>query len=310
MSSLPTQRGSTVVLLAVSLLCMIHSPTAAKNEQKRMMRIGDEIVSEELGRAFVSAQQLISNKDYKQAEPALKTLVDQSPNTVSIRYKYGFVLLQQGKFNDVVTQAQKCVELNPNFVGGWSLLGEASAELKLKDQAKDAYKRALVLEPNGENADIIREHLSDLEDPQPPQPTTEEVAANEKINQQNRSVIKLNRALALCDSAVKHGAQKQFEQGMQECREALKIAPDSDRIKENFVVFLNNYAASCVQSQQLSRAESLMKEAIAVQSQGGVPTQLRLTTLKNYLALLNFQGRAQEAKQVELQMKSMATSAQ
>ncbi len=308
------RRFTLLVLLAVSLSCAMSSPSyGAKQkqpQQRQMMKIGDEIVTDEVGKSFVRAQQLIGSKDYQQAESILATIAQQSPKSSFIQFKYGFVLLKLRKFQDALSQAKKCVEIAPNFAGGWSLLGEASMELNLDDQAKEAYKKALAIEPNGENADIIKDNLKDLENPQAQQPAPETVAANEEINNQNRIALKLNRALSLCDSAAAHGAQKQFDKGIMECREAIKIAPDSDQIKENFVAFLNNYAADCIQQQKVPQAEALMKEAIAFQNRGGVSMKLRLTTLKNYLALLNFQGRSQEAKQVELQMKSVSTAAQ
>ncbi len=94
---------------------------------------------------------------------------------------------------------------------------------------------------------------------------------------------------------MEHLKQNQFEQGLQECRDALKISPESKQIKENVVVYLNNYAAACVKNDDLKQAESLMKESISFQEQGGVSAQSRLTTLKNYSALLKFLNRTDEA---------------
>lgn len=303
-----------VALILVSLLCILEAPALAAPErgqqQQRMMKIGDEVVRAEIGREFVRAQGLISSGNYKQAETVLKTIVEQSPNTIAIQYKYGFVLLQLSKFDEALAQAKQCVEIAPNFVGGWSLLGEASMELHQDDQARDAYKKALALEPKGENADIIREHLDELENPPQPQPTVEEVGQSEKMDQKNKDAMRVNRALGLCQSATRLFGQKQFAQGMQQCREALAMAPENDQIKENFVIYVNNYAANCVQNQRLKQAEALMREAIAVQDTGGVTGRSQLTTLKNYSALLNFLGRTAEAQQLERQMKGVVSTVQ
>jgi len=288
-------------LSTLASLC-ICSPLYAAQKQKQMMKIGDEIVSLEAGHSFVKAQELISNKQYDQAASLLKSFLEMEPNSASAHYKYGFVLLQLGKDKETLEQAKKCVELAPKFVGGWSLLGEASLNLDLRDQAKEAYQKALALQPTGENADIIREHLDELDGKQQDSPMVV-LTADPAVAEQNRLNMKVNQALALCKSATDHFAQKQFEVGMQEVRNALKIAPDSDRIKENFVVCLNNYAADCVQKNKFPQAESLMKEAIAIQKQGGITTQSSMTTLKNYAALLNFLGRTDEAKAIEARLK-------
>lgn len=291
------------IVLAISYL-FICCPAYAAQKQKQMMKIGDELVSMEAGRVFVRAQELIAAKQYDQAAELLKTFLETEPKSASGHYKYGFVLLQQGKDSDTLAQAKKCIELAPQFVGGWSLLGEASMNLNLRDQAKDAYQKALALQPQGENADIIKERLDEI-DGKNEDPPMEMVSADPKVDEQNRINMKVNRALALCKSATEHFAQKQFDLGMQECRDAMKIAPDSDRIKENFVVCLNNYAADCVQKNRMQQAESLMKEAIAVQNQGGITKQSQQTTLKNYGALLNFLGRTDEAKKIDARLKAL-----
>jgi len=295
---------TAVVLLAVSSIGHAPAASAAQKQQpKTMMKIGDDIVSNEIGKDFVRAQGFIDARDYDQAASVLKMLLAGSPNIASIHYKYAFVLLQQSKYDEALNHAQKCTEIAPTFFGGWSLVGEALLELKRDDQALKAFKQALTLQPTGENAEIIKERIDEIEHP-PEVSTADDTVQNEQIKEQNRAAMKLNRALALCESATQHAAQKQFDQGLQDCRDALNIAPNSDRIRENFVVFVNNYAAACVQKEQYKQAEALMKEALAFQQKGGVSAQSRATTLKNYSALLNFLGRGAEAKAVEAQMKS------
>jgi len=294
-----------LALSLVSLLC-ITSFAEAKRQQaqpKQMMKIGDEVVSLEAGQAFVKAQQLLSDKQFEQASEVLKGALETNPNSAALRYKYGFSFLQQGKNTEALEQAKRCTELAPKFFGGWALLGETSVNLHLDDQAKAAYQQALGIQSTGENADIIREHLSDLSGQNQPAPV--ETAEDKQVADQNRGIMKLNRALSLCDKANDFAKQKQFEQGLQTSRNALKIAPESAEVKENAVIFLNNYAADCVQKQNLKQAETLMKEALALQTNGGVTSQSKMTTLKNYLALLKFLGRAGEATQIEAQMKAV-----
>ncbi len=296
-----------LALLAVSSLGLFSPLHAKQQQQKQMMKIGDEIVSMEAGRAFVRAQELISSKNYEEAASVLKSAMQLEPNSAPIRYKYSYVLLQQGNDSLASEQAKKCIELSPNFSGGWALLGEASMNLNLKPQAIEAYQKALAIEPGGENADIIREHIQELQGEGQDAPM--EMVSDPTISEQNRINMRVNRALALCSSATDHAGQKQFEVGLKECREALTIAPNSDRIKENFVVYLNNYAANCVQNQNVKQAEALMTEAITFQNKGGVTSQSQLTTLKNYRALLNFLGRVEEAKKIDVQMKSLSSAA-
>ncbi len=298
-------RCLVLVLSVLSLLCITSSVDAKKLQAppKQMMKIGDEVVSVEVGQAFVKAQQLFSNKQFEQASEVLKGALETNPNSSALRYKYCFSFLQQGKNTEALEQAKRCTELAPEFFGGWALLGETSVNLHLDDQAKAAYQKALEIQSTGENADIIREHLSALSGQSQPAAPADTVE-DKQVADQNRSIMRSNRALSLCDKANDFAKQKQFEQGLQSVRNALKIAPESGAVKENAVIFLNNYAADCVQKQNLKQAETLMKEALAIQTGGGVTSQSKMTTLKNYLALLKFLGRTGDATQIEAQMKA------
>lgn len=292
-----------IALSALTLL-LLRTPAEAKQAPPRkMIKIGDEIVSQEAGNAFLKVQEFLNNKQFDQASALLKQFLESYPNSCAAHYKYGFVLLQQGKDSEALEQAKRCTEIKPQFFGGWALLGESSMNLKLEDQAKDAYRKALAIQSTGENAEIIREHLSEMASQKKIDPGATEV--DKQVTEQNRVIIKQNQALALCDRANELLKKKEFEQGLQACHEALKAAPDSAEIKENVVAYLNNYAADCVQKQKLEQAEALMKEALALQAKGGVTAQSQRTTLKNYSALLNFLGRNDEAKQLDEQMKTV-----
>jgi|GEM_PF-1488013 Putative Zn-dependent protease, contains TPR repeats len=298
-----------VVLLVVS--CYSQPPVKAslfekkqKQQVKYMMKIGNDTVSTELGQSFARAQELMASQKYAEAETLLQSIVQKAPNLSSVHYKYGFALLQQNKFQETVEQAKICIQLAPNFVGGYSLMGEASEGLNQKEDALTAFKKALALNPSGENAEIIKEHISDLENPQPePEPEVVDLNADK-----NKESMKLNQAYAKCNRAKQFFAQRKFADGMQDCRDALTIAPDNDVVRETFLGSLNNYAADCVQHQQIKEAETLMKEAVAFQSQGGVTQKTRMTTLKNYSGLLNFLGRTDEAKKIEAQLNSISAT--
>ncbi len=303
----PLLKTALLVPLLISLVVAAPAPLQAKDKQpKQMMKIGDEVVSLEIGNAFARAQQHISRKEYDQASEILKSLVESAPNLAPIRYKYGFALLQQGKDGDALTQARKCTEILPSFAEGWSLVGEASINLHKDEEAKAAFEKSLALEPKGDNADVVRDRLNELSGKINDAPV--EMASDPKINEQNRANMKINQALTLCSNATKLFGQKQFEEGLQACRDALKIAPDATIVKESFVTYLNNYAAVRVGQQKLDQAEGLMKQAIAFQKEGGVPTNTQLTTLTNYKRLLDFTGRTAEATKVETQIRSLSAT--
>lgn len=298
--------GMVTFLLAVmlgSLLCVCATLSADAAKQKRMMKIGEEVVSLQTGQLFVDAQAAIASQQFDKAESLLKSFLQTQPNIAAVRYKLGFVLLQQGKNAEALEQAKRCVELAPNSVNGWAILGESSLNLGQKEQAAQAYRKALAIQPSGENADLMRERLDELAGKQEDTPT--EVVKDPRIDAENRKIMKLNEALALCTKASDHFKQGQFEPGLQECRDAFTSVPD-DRIAENYAVYLNNYAADRVQKQDLKRAEELMKEAVGLQAKGGVSKQSRLTTLKNYSALLSFLNRADEAKSLQAQITALS----
>ncbi|MBX9569606.1 MAG: tetratricopeptide repeat protein [Candidatus Obscuribacterales bacterium] len=298
---------STRIIPLVILLTLLQLPLGAKQKQPtRMMKIGDEVVSIDAGEAFFKAQENLTNRQFDQAAEKIKQFLASYPNSSAGRYKYGFILLQQGKDTEALEQAKLCTKLKPTFFGGWALMGEACMNLKLEDQAKEAYQKALAIQPTGENADIIRENLADMSKQQEVSATT---AVQEKqVTAQNQVITTLNNALALCDRANQLGKQGQYEQGRQACHDALKAAPDSTQVKENVVIYLNNYAANCVQNQNLKQAEELMKESLSLQAKGGISLQSQKTTLKNYSTLLKFLGRNDEAKPLDEKLSSIGTS--
>lgn len=293
----------SISLVMLSLLCCLFVPVLAEKQKvQQMLKIGDEVVSVKTGQIFLRAQEFISNGQWEQAGGLLKSFLDAQPESPAAHYKFAFVLLQQGKNKEALEHAKKCVQLAPASFGGWSLLGEASMNLKLDAQAKEAYEQALKIQSAGENAEIIRERLKELagQNEQPVQ-----YVEDQKIVEQNSKNMKVNEALSLCDRAKECLKQTQYDQGLQKCREALKIAPQSTEVKENFVVYLNNYAAASVQSENLKKAEELMKEAITFQAPADVTPKTRLTALRNYVALLNFLNRPDEAKKIDAEMKSL-----
>lgn len=297
-----------LIALLILSICLMQNFAAAREQQtpgKEMMRIGDEIVSPEAGKLFVKAQEYLDNNQFEDASKILKQFLSTYPNSSAGHYKYGYALLQEGKNSEAMEQAKRCTKLNAGFSGGWALLGEAAMNLKLKQEAINAYEKALAIQSSGENAEVIREHLSELRKPE--QGVSDDtVEKNREIVRQNDAIMKVNRALSLCDEANALAKQKQFEAGLQKCREAMKMQPDSAQVKENFATYLNNYASDCVQQENLKQAELLMKEAVVLlQSSGGVSRSTRLTTLKNYAALLKFLGQDADAKQIEAQMQAL-----
>lgn len=281
----------------LALFFILLSPVYGK-EGKQMMKIGDEVVSLETGAIYTAAQKAISSGQFAGAEPLLENFLAKQPKSKAGRYKYAFVLIQQNKNKEALEQAKRCTELDPQFVGGWALLGESYLNLDLKDEAERAFKKALALEPEGENASLMRERLeelaSDSESRNQSQSRSELVPS--AMSDENRKIASVNEALLLCNKANEYLKQKQYELGLEQCRLALKKAPDCDRIRENYAVYLNNYAAACVNNNELMQAEKLMKESISFQSGGGVSVDCRRTTLKNYRALLNFLNRPEEAR--------------
>lgn len=286
----------------MSCLSLTTIPVFAKPvSQKEMTRIGNEIVSVEAGKIFLTAQACIDQNQFAEAAELLKQFLSSYPNSSSAHYKYGFVLLQQDKNVEALEQAKLCTQSDPGFFSGWALLGEAAANLKQNPLAKEAYEKALAIQSSGENADIVREHLIELKSPAKESATM--MVEDPELVRQNKAIMQTNKAISLCNEANELLRQKQFERALANCRSAYEIDPGLDSVKEHMVAVLNDYASDCVQKENLKLAESLTKEAVGLLAKGGVSKTSSLTTLKNYSALLKFLGRDQECKQVEEQMK-------
>lgn len=288
--------------LIISLALNVEA--AEKVQQKQMMRIGDKLVSMEMGQSFLQAQRLIDGKQFDEASNVLHSLVEQAPDMAAFHYKLAFVLKQQGKLAEAQSEAQKCIDIDSNFVGGWSVLGESLLDQKEPAKALIAFKKALELQPSGENTEIIKEYIEEIENP-PADDSAEVEAQNAEIAKTNNQSMRINRALSLCDEATKLFSAGSYPAGMTKYRDALRLAPQDDTIKENFIVGLNNYSAFCVQHQQLKKAEELLREAIDFQKSNKTNPSRLYTTMKNYQALLSFTGRVDEAKLVKSEMERL-----
>jgi tetratricopeptide (TPR) repeat protein len=84
--------------------------------------------------------------DHARAVAALEKTVAMDPKHLKGLLNLSRVLLEQGNASDAIEPVVKVVELDPELGEAWRVLGNVRAELRLTDQAIEAYRRAIMVD--------------------------------------------------------------------------------------------------------------------------------------------------------------------
>jgi protein O-mannosyl-transferase len=87
--------------------------------------------------------------DWTNAETQIRAAVKEKPDVAEPRASLAGCLIQEGRFEEAVTECQTALAINPREVQAWRWLGVASTQLGRNEQALRALREAVNLNPDG-----------------------------------------------------------------------------------------------------------------------------------------------------------------
>lgn len=116
-------------------------------------------------RFFAQGREWITKRNYWQAADALRQAVRLKPADATYRQYLGLSLMQTKRMHEAEEHLVEAVHLEPNNPAHFVNLGRVYRGGRLYKKAREAFERALRIDPRNEHA---RDELSDLPDERPP----------------------------------------------------------------------------------------------------------------------------------------------
>jgi Flp pilus assembly protein TadD len=116
-------------------------------------------------RFFAQGREWISKRNYWQAADALRQAVRLKPAEATYRQYLGLALMQTKRMHEAEEHLVEATRLEPNNPAHFVNLGRIYRGGRLYKKAREAFERALRVDPRDEHA---RDELSDLPEEQPP----------------------------------------------------------------------------------------------------------------------------------------------
>ena len=101
----------------------------------------------------------LNDADYDQAYQAFSRVVKLAPNFAEGWNKRATTLYLMGRFADSVQDIEKTLALEPRHFGALSGLGMCNEQLNKDKEALDAFRRALVVDPNMPGVELSVEEI-------------------------------------------------------------------------------------------------------------------------------------------------------
>ena len=107
---------------------------------------GDVLEAQRLYQALLQRKKETIQKELATLKKSPQNNTLQSPPQEALNQLAN--LYNQGQFQAVMEQAKTLTEQYPKAFVIWNLLGASAAQIDMKDEAIEAYKKALLLNPN------------------------------------------------------------------------------------------------------------------------------------------------------------------
>ena len=102
---------------------------------------------------------MITLRQYDEAEQHLRRAIDLDPTYTNSRVGLAQVLFLRGKYADALTICEQLVKDEPENAGFWLVAGRLCEAMGKFEQAAAAYRHALDLQPDLEEARLRLENL-------------------------------------------------------------------------------------------------------------------------------------------------------
>jgi len=144
----------------------VAAPTAAPVARREQQTSSED---DQARRFFSQGREWISKRNYWQAADALRQAVRIKPAEPIFRQYLGLALMQTKRLHEAEEHLVEATRLEPNNAAHFVNLGRIYRGGRLYKKAREAFERALRIDPRDEHA---RDELSDL--PEEPQPVRKE----------------------------------------------------------------------------------------------------------------------------------------
>ncbi|MFA0749877.1 MAG: hypothetical protein SLRJCFUN_000280 [Candidatus Fervidibacter sp.] len=193
-------------------------------ERRELIRFGYGKLAEHLVREarahYQRALQAWQRGNLSEAETALRQALELNPDAPDPLIALGRLLVEMGRTEEAIGVLSKACELDAENPEAHFLFGQALEATQRWRRAKDAYERAMRLQPSAELAEQLRERLTALEQRLAAEPTaalSEEAAAE------------LEDALHWAQFYLEVGFPRRAREYLQRARQ---IAPDHPKVRE------------------------------------------------------------------------------
>jgi tetratricopeptide (TPR) repeat protein len=103
-------------------------------------------------RAYIDAADAYFRRDYTQAERQYRSLLETHPYETEARLLLLYVLIDQGRNEDALVQAETLAEQDPGDEVAWSSIADLNLKLGHYDEADEALRRLIAISPDNPNA--------------------------------------------------------------------------------------------------------------------------------------------------------------
>lgn len=103
-------------------------------------------------RAYIEAADAYFRRDYPRAERQYRSLLETHPYETEARLLLLYVLIDQGRNEDALVQAETLAEQDPGDEVAWSSIADLNLKLGHYDDADQALRRLIAISPDNPNA--------------------------------------------------------------------------------------------------------------------------------------------------------------
>ena len=106
-------------------------------------------------RGYIDAAAAYFRRDYPQAERLYRDLLEQHPYESEARLLLLYVLIDQGRNEEALAEAETLAEQDPGDEVAWSSVADLNLKLARYDAADDALRRLVAISPQNPNANYL-----------------------------------------------------------------------------------------------------------------------------------------------------------